>query len=180
MVAVADAQRAAMEVARIARHECRIMWRDDRFRWIAGILALLLAVAGAVSAELGSRRSAAIAAAQQEQREQWLEKRVANAHVAAHAGITIFRPLHPLVVVDNGVDDVVGQALFLEPHRRSLPTNSAAERTSRATQFAELTVAFTFQTLVPLLIPSGSKGRSACSSASACAPQLSCSGRRLE
>ncbi len=142
----------ASVVVRIARHECRIIWRDHRFRWVAAILALLLVIAGAVSVELVGRRSAAIAAAQHEQRDQWLQKRVSNAHVAAHAGMTVFRPLHPLAVFDAGVDDVVGQSVFLEPHRRSLFANSSAERSSMAPQFAELTVALTLQTLAPLLI----------------------------
>lgn len=142
----------ASTLARIAWHECRILWRDRRLRWAAAILAGLLAVASAVSIQLVGRRSAAIAEAQHEQREQWLQKRVANAHVAAHAGITVFRPLHPLAVFDSGVDDAVGQSVFLEPHRRSLLTNHAAEHSSRPSQFAELTVALTFQTLIPLLI----------------------------
>jgi ABC-2 type transport system permease protein len=139
-------------VVRIARHECRTLWRDHRFRWVTGLLALLLLLAGAVSAQLVGRRGAAIAAAQQEQREQWLAKQVSNAHVAAHAGITVFRPLYPLAVLDSGVDDVVGQSVFLEPHRRSLFTHATAERSSIAPHFAELTLARTLQTLVPLLI----------------------------
>jgi ABC-2 type transport system permease protein len=142
----------ARVVARIAWHECRLLWRDQRFRWAASTLGLLLIVAGAVSANVVDRRSAAIAAAQHEQREQWLQKRVSNAHVAAHAGITVFRLLHPLAIVDSGIDDVVGQSVCLEPHRRSFVANSAAERTSMAPQFAQLTIAVTLQTLVPLLI----------------------------
>jgi ABC-2 type transport system permease protein len=139
-------------VARIAWHECRVLWRDQRLRWATGILAVLLAIAGAVSIQLVGRRSAAIVEAQHEQREQWLRKRVSNAHVAAHAGITVFRPLHPLAIFDSGIDDAVGQSVFLEPHRRSLLTNSTTERSSGPSQFAELTIAFTLQTLVPLLI----------------------------
>lgn len=139
-------------IVRIARHECRTIWRDRRFRWAAGIVAALALTAGAVSVHLVGRRSNAIAVAQDEQRHQWLQKRMANAHVAAHAGITVFRTLHPLAVLDSGVDDVVGQSVFLEPHRRSPFTAASAERASIAPAFADLTVALTLQTLVPLLI----------------------------
>jgi ABC-2 type transport system permease protein len=176
-------------VARIAWHECRVLWRDQRLRWAAGILAVLLAIAGAVSIQLVGRRSAAIVEAQHEQREQWLQKRVSNAHVAAHAGITVFRPVHPLAIFDSGIDDVVGQSVFLEPHRRSLLTNSRVERSSSPPQFAELTIAFTLQTLVPLLIvlvtslplpPNGSRARCDCWQASASVRGPSSSGRHSE
>lgn len=139
-------------VVRIARHECRVLWRDQRLRWTAGLLASLLALAGTASLQLVNRRSEAVANAQHEQREQWLQKRVANAHVAAHAGLTVFRPMPPLSVFDGGVDDAVGQSVFLEPHRRSLLTTAVGERSSKPSQFAELTIALTLQTLVPLLI----------------------------
>lgn len=139
-------------VARIAWNESRMLWRDQRLRWAGGLLALLLAIAGAVSIQLVARRSAVIAEAQHEQRDQWLQKRVANAHVAAHAGMAVFRPVDPLAAFDSGVDDAVGQSVFLEPHRRSRLTNSTGERSAGPSQFGELTVAFTLQTLVPLLI----------------------------
>jgi ABC-2 type transport system permease protein len=139
-------------IGRIASHECRIIWRDHRFRWTAAMLAVLLVIAVAVSAQIFGRRSAATAAAQQAQREQWLHKSASNAHVAAHAGTTLFRPVHPLAVLDSGVDDVVGMSVFLEPHRRSPFLNASAEQSSAGAQFAELTAAFTLQTLVPLLV----------------------------
>jgi ABC-2 type transport system permease protein len=139
-------------ILRIAANECRIIWRDHRFRWAGAMLWLLAIVAIMVGFQIHGRRTAALDAAQEEQRHQWLHRSMSNPHVAAHSGITLFRPLHPLAVLDNGVDDLVGTSLFLEPHRRSLLTQSAAERSSAVGQFAELTAAFTLQTLVPLLI----------------------------
>jgi ABC-2 type transport system permease protein len=139
-------------IIRIAVNECRIIWRDHRFRWAGGMLWLLAIVAMLVGFQIYGRRTAAIDAAHHEQRDQWLHRSMSNPHVAAHSGITLFRPLHPLAVLDNGVDDLVGTSIFLEPHRRSLFAQSAAERSSVVGQFAELTAAFTLQALVPLLI----------------------------
>lgn len=139
-------------ILRIARHECRMIWRDHRFRWIGGMLCLLLSIAVLVGFQIYARRAVATEAAARQQRDEWLHKSVVNAHVAAHSGTTLFRPLHPLAALDSGVDDFVGTSIFLEPHRRGLFSHAAAEQSTVAGQFTELTAAFTLQTLVPLLI----------------------------
>ena len=134
------------------RKECRSIMRDGRFRWTAGALLLALAVSIAVGARIYTRRAEAVAAGASAQREQWLHKTAVNAHVAAHEGTTLFRPLDPLGALDNGIDDFVGLSIYLEPHRRTLFAQVPVETAGRVGRFAELTAAITLQTVVPLLI----------------------------
>jgi ABC-2 type transport system permease protein len=77
---------------------------------------------------------------------------VVNSHAAAHAGIVLFRPLHPLSTLDSGVDELVGTSVFLEPHRRNLFSQPPAENAATVGRFGELTAAVTLQILGPLLI----------------------------
>ena len=134
------------------RKECRIVWRDGRFRWTASILALTLAISAAVGLRTYQQRAHATAEAEREQRRQWLNKTAVNAHVAAHEGITLFRPLDVLASLDTGVDNLVGVSIYLEPHRRNLFANSALETSPRAGRFPELSAATTLQIVMPLVI----------------------------
>jgi ABC-2 type transport system permease protein len=98
----------------IVRKECVTTWRSGAFRWLSGILLLLVVAASIAGVVNHARRHAAEAWASDTQRDQWLHKTIVNSHVAAHAGTMLFRPQHPLSVVDVGVDPVVGMSVFLE------------------------------------------------------------------
>jgi ABC-2 type transport system permease protein len=134
------------------RKECRSIWRDGRFRWTAAVLLLALALSTAIGLRLYRQRMQARDEAELAQREQWLHKTASNAHIAAHQGITLFRPLDPLAALDSGIDSYVGVSVYLEPHRRSLFANAALERAPRSGRFPELTVAIALQVVAPLLI----------------------------
>ncbi len=139
-------------ITRIARKESVEMLRDGRFRWSAAILFVLLSA----SLLTGWRHyvifSALRAEAERSQREQWLSKEVANAHVAAHAGTTVFRPYLPLFAVDKGLDAYLGSSVFLEAHRQNPFQHAPAEFATPLQRFGEVTAAVTLQLLVPLLI----------------------------
>jgi ABC-2 type transport system permease protein len=136
----------------IAWKECKRTWRDGRFRWTAGVVLCLFFTSLLVGFHAYSRRAQAIKQQTEAQRQQWLHKRAVNAHVAAHAGTTLFRPLNSLVPLDPGVDDYLGASVYLEPHRRNQFAHSPAGSVSLEAQSGELTAAVTLQTFLPLLI----------------------------
>jgi ABC-2 type transport system permease protein len=139
-------------VAIIARKEIREMWRDGRFRWAAGILlSLMLASLGVASWQQKDRTKLRVEA-QGAQREQWLNKTMANPHVAAHSGTILFRPFSPLSALDSGLDSYMGTSVYLEPHRRNLFSQPPIESAPAGQRLGELTVAVVLQILLPLLI----------------------------
>jgi ABC-2 type transport system permease protein len=139
-------------IKRIARKEFVEMSRDGRFRWSAAILLVLLSASLLTGWRSYATFSALRAEAERSQREQWLGKNVANAHVAAHAGTTVYRPYLPLFAVDKGLDAYLGTSVFLEAHRRNPFQHAPAEYGSQLQRFGEATAAVTMQLLVPLLI----------------------------
>jgi ABC-2 type transport system permease protein len=139
-------------IKRIARKEFVEMLRDGRFRWSAAILLVLLPVSLLTGWRSYATFSILRAEAERSQREQWLGKKVANAHVAAHAGMTVYRPYLPLFAVDKGLDAYLGTSVFLEAHRRNPFQYAPAEYDARLQRFGEATAAVTMQLLVPLLI----------------------------
>jgi ABC-2 type transport system permease protein len=136
----------------IAAKELRTIWRDGRARWLGAILLTLLCVSIAVGIRSYNHRTAAREEAERSQRDQWLHKTTANAHVAAHAGITVFRPLNPLAAIDSGADAWLGTSVYLEPHRRNLFAQAPFETVPPLGRFGELTVANVLQIATPLLI----------------------------
>jgi ABC-2 type transport system permease protein len=128
------------------------MWRDGRFRWASGILLTLMLASLGVASWQYQRRSQSRLEAQHVQREQWLNKEMANPHVAAHSGTILFRPFLLLSVLDSGVDSYLGTSVYLEPHRRNLFSQTPAESAPAGQRLGELTVAVVLQLLLPLLI----------------------------
>jgi ABC-2 type transport system permease protein len=139
-------------VAIIAQKEIREMWRDGRFRWATGILlGLMLASLGVASWQYKNRAKLRVEA-QGTQRDQWLNKTMANPHVAAHSGTILFRPFLPLSALDSGLDSYLGTSVYLEPHRRNLFSQPPVTSAPAGQRLAELTVAAVLQLLLPLLI----------------------------
>lgn len=140
-------------IFRIATKETRDLLRDNRFQWTASLLLVLLAVSFIVGWQHYKEVTALRVEAEASQRAQWLNKKMDNAHIAAHAGTVVFRPYMPLSAIDKGLDSYVGISMFLEAHRRSDFQNELAMDSATAGQrFGEVTTALILQVLVPLLI----------------------------
>lgn len=139
-------------IGAIARKEFTEMCRDGRFRWSVGVLLVWLTLAFVVGWFHYRESMTMRSAAQNSQREQWLNKTASTAHLAAHAGVVVFRPYLPLSALDKGLNDFVGTSMFLEAHRRNEFQNKAVEQTSLLRGFGEMSTALTLQVLLPLLI----------------------------
>lgn len=137
----------------IARKEVSELIRDRRLQWTVALLSVLLITSFLVGWQHYRSVTTLRAEAELSQREQWVNKSVGSAHVAAHAGTSVFRPYNALSAIEQGLDSHVGGSMFLEAHRRAdfqFPTAEDAARIGG--RFAEVTTALTLQVLVPLLI----------------------------
>jgi ABC-2 type transport system permease protein len=139
-------------VLRIARKELVDLLRDGRFRWSSAVVAALLASSVATGWRSWSEAKRERAAAQDEARAHFEGQDEKNPHAAAHYGLYVFKPKHPLAFVDPGIDPYSGVSVYLEAHRRNAVAYRPARDATALQRFGELNVSTVLQVLVPLLI----------------------------
>jgi len=139
-------------IGHVLRKELRSLWRDGRMLLLG--VSLLCIFIGVMAAS-----AAATAAAQAERdavgataRAQWDRQGVKHPHRAAHFGLYVFRPVLALAAVEPGINDQVGQSLWLEPHKRNLTRNAPQADDPPSARLGEVVPAFLLLVLVPLLI----------------------------
>ncbi|MCS4292562.1 ABC-2 type transport system permease protein [Comamonas sp. BIGb0152] len=139
-------------MASIALKEARSLLRDGRL-WTLGLVLVLLFVAMLTTASI-QRNAAERERSQVERvaRQQWDNQGDKNPHRAAHFGMYAFKPQSLLSSVDPGVDSYVGQAMWLEPHKRNMALFSPAADATPSIGLGPFTPAFVLLVLVPLLI----------------------------
>lgn len=87
-----------------------------------------------------------------EVREQWEHRPAKHPHRMAHYGYLVFRMGHPLTIFDNGLDDYLGNVIFLEAHKQNSANLSEAGSSGTLVRFGAFSTAFILQCLVPLVI----------------------------
>ena len=139
-------------MAVLLRHELRAIGRDGRFALLA--LALFLLLAGTVMQSVIAQRRLADEqrAAAAETRAQWDHQGGKHPHRGAHFGLYAFRPQGALAMIDPGLQAQLGQALWLEPHKRSPARSRPVADEPPATRLGTLTPAFALTVLLPLLV----------------------------
>lgn len=139
-------------IAAIARKELIGLIRDRRVLMLSlGLLAMLIA-AYMVALGQQQRLQAERLAVGETARMQWERQGIKHPHRGAHFGIYAFRPNTPLSVFDPGIEPYVGQAIWLEPHRRNMPRFNPAADAGPSVRFGRIVPAFLLTTLFPLLI----------------------------
>ncbi|KFF02574.1 ABC transporter permease [Chryseobacterium luteum] len=93
-----------------------------------------------------------IAKYRKEVREQWEHRPAKHPHRMAHYGYLVFRMGHPLSIFDNGLDDYLGNVIFLEAHKQNSANLSEAGSSGILVRFGAFSSAFMLQCLVPLII----------------------------
>ncbi|WP_297655558.1 ABC transporter permease subunit [Hydrogenophaga sp.] len=136
----------------IVRKEWRAIVRDGRFAVLALSLGLLLAGLLAASAQQHQRLAEEKAEVAALVREQWDDQGDKHPHRGAHFGLYALRPDSPLAGIDPGLDPYLGQALWLEPHRRNMTRFRPAADEPPSVRFGQPTPAFALVVLLPLLI----------------------------
>lgn len=87
-----------------------------------------------------------------ETRENWEHRPDKHPHRMAHYGYLVFRIGHPLSIFDNGLDEYLGNVIFLEAHKQNTANLSEAGSSGVLVRFGSFTSAFILQSVVPLIV----------------------------
>ena len=87
-----------------------------------------------------------------ETRENWEHRPDKHPHRMAHYGYLVFRIGHPLSIFDNGLDDYLGNVIFLEAHKQNTGNLSEAGSSGILVRFGTFSSSFILQSIVPLVI----------------------------
>ncbi len=85
-------------------------------------------------------------------RDNWEHRPDKHPHRMAHYGYLVFRIAHPLSIFDTGLDDYLGNVIFLEAHKQNTANLSEAGSSGTLVRFGAFSSAFILQTIVPLII----------------------------
>jgi len=136
----------------IASEEWRY-WRRSKLGVTASLCVGLLVLASLISTALRINTERSTRESFQSTAEQTFRAQPArHPHRMIHYGHYVFRTPAPLAVIDPGVDAHTGTILFLEGHRQNSAVFSPRYSAAQAGPFAEITPAFAYQMLVPLLL----------------------------
>lgn len=139
-------------ILHIAKKEFTEALRDNKFRFCAGFVLLLLIFSMLVSWNYYQKVNQEYQQASQTARKQWETQTPKNPHSAAHFGTFAFKPVQTLSLIDNGLDKYLGVSVFLEAHKQNTAAYKQIADQNDLARFAELTPAFVFVYLLPLLI----------------------------
>jgi ABC-2 type transport system permease protein len=125
---------------------------DARLPWIVATLYALFVVALISGVRYYIETRETQVAAQTESYQQWLSQSAKNPHSAAHYGFYAFKPTPPLAVLDKGVENFLGQVVWLEAHNQNEVKQREANDAGNLVRFGTLSVGFLWQFIVPLAI----------------------------
>ncbi len=139
-------------VIRVAAEEWRY-WRRSRL----GLAASLVIVSVLLASALATWRQVAIERNQRAELQTTAEnifydQPARHPHRMVHYGHYVFRTPPPLALIDPGVDEYTGAAVFLEGHRQNSATFSPAYSGPHGGSFVSLSPATVYQVLVPLML----------------------------
>ncbi|WP_291961859.1 ABC transporter permease [Maribacter sp.] len=89
---------------------------------------------------------------QEEVQESWESNPDKHPHRMAHYGSFALRLKHVLSVFDLGMENFVGNAVFLEAHKQNTVNFSEASMSTGLLRFGEVSMAMLLKVIVPLLI----------------------------
>lgn len=136
----------------VLRKELLAILRDGRFPVLAACAVALLVAVVVAAGQARERAGAEKAQVAAIVRAQWDTQGDKHPHRGAHYGLYAFRPDAPLGWIDPGISAHVGQAIWLEPHRRNMARFQPAADALPSARIGELTPAFVLVALVPLLL----------------------------
>jgi ABC-2 type transport system permease protein len=147
----APARPTPRPVLTIARKEWLDLRRDARWQALSLVTLLLMLVALALGLLNARRLEREHHSAEVGDRHVWTAQGAKNPHSAAHFGQYAFKPIGPLALAEPGVDAYVGSAAYLEAHKQNEVQFRAARDSTLAARMGHLTLAFVFQTVLPLM-----------------------------
>ena len=122
-------------------------WRDRSVVVLMLTAASVVSTVNRIETERTTREDFQIQAV-----ETFASQPARHPHRMVHYGHYVFREPPPLSVIEPGVDAFSGTVMFLEGHRQNSAGFSPRYCGAQAGQLAELSPAFVYQTLLPLLL----------------------------
>lgn len=134
----------------------RQLWQDafrSKVMLVASVLMLLLLLFSSYSGwENYHDQNFSRDEIQHEVQESWENNPDKHPHRMAHYGSFAFRLKHVLSVFDLGMENFVGNAVFLEAHKQNTVNFSEASMSTGLLRFGEVSMAMLLKVIVPLLM----------------------------
>ena len=130
----------------------RERWRDRRLPVVVSLLLILSSAALAASALSTHEYERHRLAAQQTERVTWRSQGARNPHTVAHFSRFAFKQTQPAMLLDAGLSDYLGSAIWLEAHWQRPANFRAADDRVDLGRFADLHLAWVWQVLGALAI----------------------------
>lgn len=132
------------------------LWKDafrSKVMWVAlGLMAFLLFFSTYSGWEHYHDLNHSRTIIQNEVQESWENNPDKHPHRMAHYGSFALRLKHVLSVFDLGMENFVGNAVFLEAHKQNTVNFSEASMSTGLLRFGEVSLAMLLKVIVPLLI----------------------------
>lgn len=133
------------------------LFRKDAFRskvmFIAlGLMALLLVFSSFTGYKNYHEQNFTRSKTQDQAQESWENNPDKHPHRMAHYGSFALRMKHVLSIFDLGMENFLGNAVFLEAHKQNTVNFSEASMTPGVLRFGEVSLAMLLKIIVPLLI----------------------------
>ena len=130
----------------------RSLVRDGRLLIALSLLVVLAAVAGLLDSERHEAWTRSHEAADRLDRATFVGQGPRNPHSVAHFARYAFKPLLTTSVLDPGVIDYAGSAVWMEAHSQDPANVRRAEDRLDLGRFTELSLAWLLQVIAPLLV----------------------------
>ena len=139
-------------VITIAQHFKKDAFRSKVMFIALGLMALLLVFSSVTGYENYHEQNFTRHKAQDEVQESWENNPDKHPHRMAHYGSFALRMKHVLSFFDFGMENFLGNAVFLEAHKQNTVNFSEASMTPGILRFGEVSLAMLLKIIVPLLI----------------------------
>ena len=141
-----------MTIDILSLHQSKIIKTDGRLR-LAMITVWSLFVIALLNGGLYySQQNKVRQEAQKATYGQWVNQPKKNPHSAAHYGFYAYKPLSVMTVMDKGLEDYLGSAIWLEAHNQNEVKIRPIQDATFLARFGDITVGFVWQFLFPLLV----------------------------
>lgn len=136
----------------LLRKETMGLVRDTTLKVLAVAISILIIASIAAGLQRSQVFEKERTAAEATDREVWMGQGERNPHSAAHFSRYAFRPAAPLAMIDPGISDFAGVAVWMEAHYQDPAVFRRAEDGGELSRFTTLSPAFLLLIAAPLLI----------------------------
>lgn len=136
----------------VVRHHVSTIIKQKTFYFLWGVYLLLLVYAMQSGWKQMYQQNTIRSDFQKEVRKSWLSNPDKHPHRMAHFGSFALRLRHPVSSFDFGMENYVGNAVFMEAHKQNSVNFSEASFSTGMQRMGELSVAMLLQIVLPLIL----------------------------